>query len=238
MPRRSEPSRIVGILGGMGPAATVDFYAKLVAATPATRDQDHLRVVIWADPTVPNRHEALLHDAEDPTPWLERGVEHLLGCGAEILVVPCNTAHAFMPPVVDGRDVEFIDIVDTAVAKLQRAVPQGPAGLLAADGAVAAGLYQATFASVDRELILPPEPAQAALMEMIYAVKAGAAGAPERRRLCDLLEELERRGAVAVIAGCTEVSVLLAHQTTSVPVIDPAQVLAEQVVARAWTATS
>ncbi len=233
MPEHIGPSRVVGILGGMGPAATVDFYDKLVRATPATQDQDHVRVVIWADPTVPNRHEALMAGGQDPRPWLEDGVQHLMRCGAEILVVPCNTIHAYMPAVVQGKDVEFISIIDVTVEAARQRDPTGRVGLLAADGALASGLYQSAFADESMELVLPSEVSQVALMKVIYSVKAGEAGPEERRSLASLLADLTGSGASTVIAGCTEVSVLLAQLEVDVRVIDPSQALAEKTVERA-----
>lgn len=233
MPERGSPSRIVGILGGMGPASTVDFYGKLVDATPAAGDQDHLRVVIWADPTVPNRHDALMAGGTDPRPWLEEGVENLLRCGAEILVVPCNTAHAYLPAIVEGMDVEFLSIIDTTVDLIRASAPEGSVGLLAADGALAAGLYQSACAERGLTVVLPSEVSQAALMQLIYRVKAGAAGAAEQRRVASVVAELAGQGADIVIAGCTEVSVLLAGVDADVRVIDPSQALAEKTVERA-----
>src|SRR5690606_23023618 len=91
-----ETKPIVGILGGMGPLATADLYRKIIEVTPATRDQDHLHVIIDADPTVPDRTQALLHGAEDPTPWLVAGARRLESAGASFIVIPCNTAHAFL----------------------------------------------------------------------------------------------------------------------------------------------
>ncbi|MBA2695360.1 MAG: aspartate/glutamate racemase family protein, partial [Actinobacteria bacterium] len=137
-------SKVVGVLGGMGPAATVDFYAKLVRHTPAQRDQDHLRVVIWADPTVPSRQEALLAGGTDPTPWLEEGVRHLVGSGAQIVVVPCNTIHAYLGPVLADQPVEFLSIIDTTVRAIQRRDARR-VGLLATDGALASGVFQAAL---------------------------------------------------------------------------------------------
>ncbi len=233
MPDHIGPSRVVGILGGMGPAATVDFYDKLVRATPATQDQDHLRVVIWADPTVPNRHEALMAGGQDPRPWLEEGVQHLMRCGAEVLAVPCNTIHAYMPAVVEGKDVEFISIIDVTVEAARQTDPTGRVGLLAADGALASGLYQSAFEEEGMELVLPSEVSQADLMKVVYSVKAGASGPKERQSVVSLLAELVGGGASTVIAGCTEVSVLLAKLDVDVRVIDPSQALAEKTIERA-----
>lgn len=219
----------------MGPAATVDFYGKLVRATPAARDQDHLRVVMWADPTVPNRQAALLSAGEDPTPWLEEGVQRLLQCGAEILVVPCNTVHAYLPAVVEGKDVEFISVIDTTVEAVRVLAPGGRIGILATDGALASGLYQSRLQAAGMEVHLPAESTQSAVMELVRAVKAGKTGPEEHRKAASLLTDLTRDGVVAVIAGCTEISVLIENLDLGVPIVDPSEVLALATVERART---
>lgn len=227
------PSRIVGILGGMGPAATVDFYDKLVRATPATRDQDHLRVAMWADPTVPDRTRALLDGGEDPTPWLQRGAAHLVDCGAEILVVPCNTIHTYMPAVIKRHDIEFISIVDASVEATKQIAAEGKIGLLATGALIDSGLYQDALRAEGLEPVLPSETAQDALMQIIYRVKAGDTGRIARARASGILEELRTRGATAVIAACTEMSVLLTHLDPGIRIIDPSWALAVKTVERA-----
>lgn len=236
VPRRS---RLVGILGGMGPAATVDFYDKLVRATPASTDQEHLRVVIWADPTVPNRQEALLSGGQDPTPWLEEGVDHLLECGAQILVAPCNTIHAYLPSVVAGKDVEFLSIIDTTVEAVQATADlTGRVGILATDGALASDLYQSALQRAGREPVLPSDASQRGLMRVIHAVKAGTAESHGRLHIQELLSELQHQGVSTVIAGCTEISVLLNGSDLGVHVIDPSQVLALKTILRAQSVPS
>jgi aspartate racemase len=192
-------------------------------------------VVIWADPTVPNRHQALLEGGPDPTPWLEHGVQRLMECGAEILVVPCNTIHAYMPAVVRGKDVEFVSIIDATVSAVTRAGPRGRVGLLAADGALASELYQSALRDAGMEPVVPPTPSQRTLMQVVYSVKAGAAGPQERQQLLSLVAELRATGVATVIAGCTEVSTLLAGLDVD-DIIDPSQVLALQTVERARSA--
>lgn len=224
-------SRIVGILGGMGPAATVDFYDKLVRATPAQLDQDHLRVVIWADPTVPNRHAALNGDGEDPSPWLAQGVRRLEEAGAELIVVPCNTAHAFLPAIAADAGVEFLSIIDTAVDEVV-AADHGPrTGILAAEGAVRSGLYQAALTTVDREPILPPPGHQTELMEVIDRVKSGDAAGQDVDRLSAILSTLSSAGATSAIVGCTELSVLIPDVRTDLHLIDASRALARRTVA-------
>lgn len=233
MPEQIITSKVVGILGGMGPAATADFYGKLIKATPASRDQDHLRVAMWADPTVPDRSRALLEHGEDPTPWLERGVQHLMECGAEIIVVPCNTIHNYLDSVIGDRDVEFISIINAAVEAAIETDSVDSVGLLATDGTVGTGLYQSALTEAGVKVLLPSENGQKLLMQIIYSVKAGKTGDKERAQTLSLVEGLRDRGAGTVIAGCTEISVLLTQLNTDIRIIDPSWALAVKTIERA-----
>lgn len=220
----------------MGPVATVDFYAKLVRHTPAEHDQDHLRVVIWGDPQVPNRQEALLAGGTDPTPWLREGVSRLVGSGAQIVVVPCNTVHAYLRPVMAQAPVEFIDIIDTTVEAVV-SLDVGQVGLLATDGALAAGLFQDAFEAAGIECVLPSAPQQGSVMELVMAVKTGRIDASASEQVDRLLEELRAQNVTTAVAGCTEISALLdtLPPTEGMQVVDPATELALRTISRART---
>ncbi len=226
---------IVGILGGMGPAATADLYMKIIAATPATRDQDHLHVVIWADPTVPDRSYALTQGGEDPTPWLLRGAAQLVAMGASFIAVPCNTAHAFFPAIERAITAPLIHMMDETATAVEIAYPSiERVGLLATTGTIASGLYQEWFATHHIEVVVPNDDLQErVVMSAIHRVKAGKTG----RETTDLLVEaavyLVDRGAEALIAGCTELPLVFRDGDASVPVIDPTAVLAAAIVRRA-----
>lgn len=222
----------------MGPRATVDFYDKLVSLTPATRDQDHVRVVIWADPTVPSRQEALLENGTDPTPWLEEGVRHLVAAGADLLVVPCNTVHAFLGPVMAAHPVEFVSIIEiTLEAVVRRGADR--VGLLTTDGALAAGLFQTALDRAGIGCVLPSPDRQQFVMELVEAVKAGAVEPRQHRGLAELLEDMRMQGATVTIAGCTEISSVVndlpAHLASRV--LDPSRELALATIQRAWAST-
>lgn len=229
------PSRLVGVLGGMGPAATVDFYDKLVRLTPATVDQDHVRVVIWADPTVPSRQDAFLREGPDPSPALREGIGHLVGCGAEIVVSPCNTVHAILPGIMAEYPVEFISIVDATLDAAEAAIGGGVAGLLATDAALAAHVYQDALRARGYATKIPSSPSQASLMKLVDDVKGGRFDAGLHARFRALLEDLAAQGVSTVIAACTELSTLI-HGSASpdgLTVIDPAVALAEATIQRA-----
>jgi aspartate racemase len=226
---------IVGILGGMGPAATADLYAKIIAATPAERDQDHLHVVIWADPTVPDRSTALLHGGEDPTPWLRRGAEKLVAMGASFIAVPCNTAHAFLPRIAADIPVPFLHMMEETATAIEVAHPTiERVGLLATSGTVAAGLYQEWFARHHIEVAVPDEETQERyVMRALHFVKSGQTGRDVTELVGEAARYLVNHGAEAVITGCTELPLIFKNGDAAVPVIDPTAVLAEAVVRHA-----
>lgn len=230
-------TEIIGILGGMGPAATADFYAKLVSATPGSSDQDHLRTVIWSDPTIPDRTEALLGDGPDPTPWLLDGSRVLREAGATVIAIPCNTAHAFVPRIAEHVGLPIVHMIGEVARHLGTLRPRiHTAGLLATTGTVRAGLYQEWLDRFGIRLVLPDATSQDhEVMNAIHAMKAGHHDDATTARLADAARRLTGQGAQAVIAGCTEIPLGLPADAVDVPLVDPALVLAQALVRRVTT---
>ncbi|GLZ30943.1 aspartate racemase [Lentzea sp. NBRC 105346] len=229
MTRRGRALK-VGILGGMGPAATADFYTKLVRSTPAVTDQDHVPVVIWADPTIPDRTAALLGQGPDPSPWLEQGAHALVLAGAELLAIPCNTAHAFLDTVRSAASpVHVLDMVAETAAEVARLQPGATVGVLATTGTLKAELYQHALAGRGLTPLVPDDTTQLGVMSAIRHVKAGGDLAEARQLTAPALQSLYRSGATAVVAACTEIPLLL----QSSDVVDATAVLARAVVRRA-----
>jgi aspartate racemase len=201
----------IGVIGGMGPDATVDFFAKLVAASHGGRDQDHLRVVIDNDPSVPDRTAAIEGRGESPAPQLARMARGLVAQGATLLVMPCNSAHAFAAAIVAAAGaVPFVDLIETTVAATRERLPGVQrVGLLATDGTLAARLYHDAYARAGIEALAPLDDDQVGVMAAIYAVKRGGANEAELARLRLACERLVERGAEALIAGCTEIPLLV-----------------------------
>ncbi|WP_327089270.1 amino acid racemase [Nonomuraea sp. NBC_01738] len=222
----SHPPRLVGVLGGMGPAATADFYGKLVEETPAGDDQSHVPVVIWADPRVPDRSLSLLGQGEDPTPQLRHGIEALKRAGCEVLAVPCNTAHAFVPRLADEAGLELVSIVEVTADALAAAGVTA-AGLLATTGTLHSDLYGDALRKREIDPIEPTPDQQDQVSAAIAAVKAGALTPAHRAALADVAGSLLDRGAEQVIAACTEIVLALDGDR----VIDPARLLARKVAA-------
>lgn len=224
---------LVGILGGMGPAATADFYRKLVECTPATRDQDHLRVAIWADPTVPDRARGILGGGADPYPKLLEGATKLRDLGASIVAMPCNSAHAFLPRLAQDTGLRFIDMVrETARELADRAdSAEGPIGLLGARALIRSGLYQLRLAEYGLDFVVPDDDDQAALDSAIRYVKAGELNAAHRVAT-DVSNDFLERGARRVLLACTELPIAMSSVLTAGDphFVDPTDVLARAVV--------
>jgi len=229
-----KESEVIGILGGMGPAATADFYAKLVASTHVLRDQDHPRVVIWADPAIPDRTEALLEGGEDPTPWMVRGINILADAGATMIAIPCNTAHAFIPTLEGAAPLPIIHMIGAVARELAEATdPVTRVGLLATTGTCRARLYQEWMVKRGIEVLLPDTGDQETVMRAIRAVKAGRSGPHIEELFADAADRLVESGAQAIVAGCTEIPLALHADSLAVPLIDPVLVLARAMLVRA-----
>lgn len=214
--------RILGVLGGMGPAATTDFLFKLQTATPAGGDADHIRILMDLNPRVPDR----MAEPEAATAELGRMAERLRAMGAEILAMPCNTAHA----TADGiraTGLPFIDMI-AETSKQAMAAGAGSVGVLATPGGEA--LYRAALGASGVEVILPQGGDRERLVALIKGVKAGQTDRSARAAMAGIAQGLMARGAVSVIAGCTEVPLLLSAVDVGVPLIDSSQALAEACV--------
>lgn len=201
--------QVLGVLGGMGPAATVSFLDALVRATPATVDQEHIDTVVLSHASVPDRTRRLLDPGQpDPTPYLMNDLELLARLGATCAVIACNTSHAFLPPDLPLPLLSLVRVgAEAAVARAQEAGSTAPrVMLLATDGTRLSGVYQDALADLGSQALLPDEAGQREVMSLIYdRVKAGVE--VSTADLLDLLERL-RGDADAVLLGCTELSVL------------------------------
>ncbi len=222
---------IVGVLGGMGPLATVDLYRKIIEATPAQRDQDHLHLVIESNPAVPDRSDALLHGGDDPTPLLIEGSRRLERAGADFIVVPCNTAHAFLPHVVPHVSVPFVSMIEETAMTIAARWPGSTVGILATAGTVAANLYQEQFERQGLASIAPDEGGQRYVSRAIADVKSGQVGRAQTELLVDAALGLIARGAQVLIAACTELPLIVTEADLPVPLVDPTRVLAEAAIA-------
>ncbi len=226
-------AKIVGILGGMGPEATADLFARIVRFTPAARDQDHLHIIVDDDPSIPDRTAAIFEGGADPLPFMVRAGRRLVQAGVDFIVIPCNTAHYFHQALSRELPVPILHIMEETAGAIVGAHPGvRRVGLLATTGTVRTGLYHRALEKRGLVTVVPEPPAQERVMEAIYGregIKAGRYDRP-RQLLTEAAEELARAGAEAVIAGCTEIPLVLKPGMVSVPVIDATEALARAAV--------
>lgn len=222
----------IGVLGGLGPQATLDFFAKVLELTAAPTDQDHLHLIIDNNPKVPNRNAAIAGDGPSAGPALAAMAGRLERAGAELLVMPCNTAHAFLGDIRAACALPFASIIDETIAELARLQPAiGRVGLLTAGGCRDARLYERALEAAGLRPVTTTAAQQADFMAALYAIKSGRRDESTRAIMCRLGEALIEAGAETVIAGCTEVPLVLADGDLSRPLIDSTAVLAAATVA-------
>ena len=224
--------KTIGIIGGMGPLATIDLYNKILSCTCAENDQDNIHVIIDSNTSIPDRTKAILHSGESPLYELIRSAHRLEFMGADILIMACNTAHYYYEQMAPHIKTLFIHMIDET-AKEVRALGYGCVGLLASEGTCRSGIYDMSFKKLGIELIKPSEEAQRHVTSIIYdGVKAGKAQYPTHG-LHKALEELSSKGAEAFVLGCTELPVAFARYGIEANTIDPTEVLARRAVERA-----
>lgn len=220
--------KVVGILGGLGPKATVDFQKLLYEKSKGDKDQDFLDTIAFNHSTIPDRTEFILgRSKEDPTPYLIEDAKKLEKMGADILVMPCNTAHYFYEEIKKNISIEFIDIVQVTVKKISELGIKRVC-LFATDGTIKAGRYAKYAEDYGIELIYPKEKDQKKLMSIIYDyVKAMKQIDPQM--YYDIEDNIREDKAEAIILGCTELSGLkeVYHK---IALIDSLEVLAENAI--------
>jgi aspartate racemase len=220
----------VGVIGGMGPDATVDFMARVLAATPATCDQDHVRMLVEQDPRIPSRQRALLGKGDSPGPHLAAIASRLEASGCDFLVMPCNTAHHFIADILAATRLPFLSIIDVTMARV-RASGHARIGLLASAACLHARIYQDAMAAVGVELVLQSRSELADLSLLIGKIKTGDHGPAVRTEASRLGKALVDRGADALVLGCTELPIVLDGSEIDIPTISSNELLAKATVA-------
>jgi len=229
-----QNERTVGVLGGMGPDATIDFMSKVIALTPAECDQDHIRMIVDHNPKVPDRQAAILGGGADPGGELAAMARRLEDAGADFLVMVCNSAHAFLEPVRQATTIPLVSIIDVSIREIEAINPNARAvGVLATDGLLGTGIYQRALLDAGRSPVLLHDEDVARLMTLIRKVKAGDKSREVAEEMGMLAELLASAGAEVIIAGCTEIPLVLHAARITVPVIASTNVLARKTVALA-----
>ena len=232
---RPGGGRILGVLGGMGPLASAQFMLRLTLLTPASRDQDHIPAVLWSDPRVPDRTAARLGNGPDPLPWLLHGLHGLAASGCGAVAIPCNTAHVWIEAMQAASPIPILHIIDAAAADLRRqGVGPGRIGVMGTAGTLAERLYQDRLERMGWHCLEPDGDEMARLVSpAIAAVKANRV-ADAYAPLAEVVTSLRKRGAQAVVLGCTEIPLGIEAgpwQTLQVPIVDTIDALARAAIA-------
>ena len=238
--RKEKPFKI-GVVGGVGPAATVDFMSKIVRNSPASSDQEHPKLVVEQNPQIPDRTGNLIGDGADPTIALYSTCKKLEADEADIIAIPCNTAHAFVERIQPYLSIPIINMLFETASHIKRHhAGCRKIGLLATSGTIASRVYHQALETDGFELLVPDDENQKRVMSAIYGPKGVKAGFNQGQCAEELLEaliSLAARGAEVIILGCTELPLLIEKNNTfpvpggTVVILDPADILALKCVA-------
>lgn len=227
--------KTVGIIGGMGPEATVDLMSKVINLTPAKDDADHIRMIVDNNPKIPSRIKALIEKTgESPGPAMVAIALSLEAYGADFIVIPCNTAHHYYNEVAQAVTVPVLNMLELVVNNVRLKHPQlRKVGILASTAVIGLKMYDRLFADHAIEVVAPATAIQQNVMDSIRQIKSGIKDANTVNELNSAIQHLEAQGAECIIIACTELSVVSILLQSKVDIYDAAQVLAEQIVALA-----
>jgi len=229
--------KTIGVLGGMGPEATAYMYSLIIKHTRVEKDQDHIRVIIYSNPEIPPRTDAILEQGPSPVPLLIEGIGTLKDAGVDFVIVPCVTAHYFFPEVFAQIDVPFLSLLDESLSWANKNLPElKKVGLISSTGTLKSKLFFDKFGRAGIEVIAPQEKDQQQVMEAIFGargIKVGFTSGPYKELILRAAGKLISRGAEAIIAGCTELPLVLTAADIAVPLIEPMDILAKKSILEA-----
>lgn len=232
--------KVIGVLGGMGPEATLDCFGKIIENTPAGTDQQHLRVIIDSNPKIPDRTAAIVGTGQSPVPAIVKGCQALERAGADFIIIPCVSAHFFIEEIQLQSPLPILSIIDVIAETIARDHPEiHVVGLMATTGTVKGEKFQIRLAEDGIMTVVPDEHDQLKIMAAIYDIKNAQ---PQRSRAditAELIAAAERLiskkpdGAQAIIAGCTEIPLAMHQKHLSVPYFDALTILARTAIRKA-----
>jgi aspartate racemase len=229
-------SKTIGILGGMGPEATIYMFSLIVKLTKVEKDQDHIPLIVFNNPKIPDRTTAIVSGGPSPLPFLVDSAIFLEKAGADFILMPCVTAHYFYKEIVKHISIPFLHLLEESVDYVKRKLGHVKRiGLLATDGTVQTGLFQELFNKNGIEIIPPEKEGQNLLMKALYqkdGVKAGYIERP-REMILQVLQQLIQDNVDGIIAGCTEIPLVLSQSDMEIPFINPLKIIARKSIRKA-----
>lgn len=228
-----QGEKVAGIIGGMGPEATVDFMRRVIERTPARDDKDHLHMLVDNNPKIPSRIAAIIEGTgQDPAPVLCEMAKGLQAQGADFLVIPCNTAHYYLEQIARSVKIPVLDMVDLSVKKLL-AAGHRRVGMLASPAVRMVGLYDKRLAQAGLVPVYPDRQHESELLAVIKAVKAGQFKNEHRESYARVAKSIGESKVDAFLVACTELSVIGPPDGIAAPVLDTLDVLVEATIATA-----
>jgi aspartate racemase len=215
----------------MGPEATADLFIRIIKATPAKKDQDHIRVIIDSNPKIPDRTAAITDEGPSPLPEMMKTAKNLERAGADLIIIPCNTAHYYYGKLKRGIRIPVLNMVELTAQMVRNQFSNiKKVGFIGTTGTIISGIYDQ---ALQKRVIYPSQKLQDKVMEAIYdKIKAGQIN-EGKDIIIEVATHLIMEGAEIIVCECTEVSLVLKSGDVPVPVIDPLQILAETAVAEA-----
>lgn len=221
--------KTLGVIGGMGPQATVDFFQKVLDNTKADRDQEHIHIIIDNNPQAPDRIEAILGTGESPLKALVNSAVKLQLMGADLLAMPCNTAHYFYDDIIGFIDIPFINMIEEVAAAIRTKIDGTKrVGLLATKAVYRTGLYNRYLDEYGIEIMIPEEEDEA-VSETIYTIKKDM-NLVDPTGINRVIEDMKAKGVDTIIFGCTELPLIADRLPEGVEYIDSTLVLAKRAV--------
>lgn len=218
--------RKIGILGGMGPLATADIFKKIVLLTDANSDNEHIPILIDNNTLVPDRTEFIIGNGKNPAKYLVKSAINLELMGADVIIMPCNTAHYFYDEIVKYISIPFLNIIEeTAKYILKNYKYKKRIALLSSKGTYASLIYQNIFDKYKIDLVIPSKKNQKIIMELIYSIKKGNYNL-NKNKYIDIVNEFLDNDIDLFILGCTELPIAFKLLDFNVNFIDPTTILA------------
>ncbi len=216
----------------MGPQATIDLYSEVIAQTPAQNDQDHIKTIIYSNPKVPDRTQAIVAHGENPVPYLLEGVKFLEKAGADFILIPCNTAHYYLSKFEKEIAIPILNMIELTIEYISEQFSQvKKVGILSTTGTLRTRIYQDSIERHGLKVITSKSSDQENLvMKAIYHIKANINLDDAAQQLRQAAQKLADRGAEVIIMGCTEIPLALKQKDISIPLIDPKKIIARRAV--------
>ena len=225
--------KTIGIMGGMGPAATVDLMSRIISMTDASADQEHIPMIVDSNTRIPDRTEAILGRGESPVPEMLASAKRLEAAGADFIVVACHAAHYYLPEIRKQIGIPVIDMPEE-VAKLLKMKGVNKAAVLATDGTVRSGLYGAALERFGIQAVYPDDDQQKTVMSLVYeCVKKGYTDPADfpREEITGIIGDLSSQGAEVLLLASTELPIAFSIMgLRSSAFIDPTVVLAKSAI--------